>query len=143
MNLCYEKASPEDMETIFNFNRELIDAYEDPSAIDRNEVLAWVRRKLINKIDEYVCVRCDGQKAAWYRFAPAEGKMEIDDLYVLPEYRNRGIGTAVIEKCLRETDLPVFLCVFIRNVKAVRLYERLGFRAAEKLSGTRCVMYSA
>ena len=140
MELSYEKASTEDVETLYNFSKELIDAYEDPSAIDRNEVLAWVGRKLSNKIDEYTCVRCGGETAAWYRFAPAEGKMEIDDLYVLPKYRGRGIGSEIIEKCCRETDLPVFLFVFIKNEGAVRLYNRHGFRVVKKLGSTRYVM---
>ena len=140
MDLRYEKASEEDIEVLFHFNRELIDAYEDPAAIDREAVLSWVRRKLTNKIGEYTCVLADGEKAAWYRFVPSEGKMELDDLYVLSEYRNRGIGTAIIEKCFRETELPVFLYVFIRNLGAVRLYDRLGFCVIEKLGETRYIM---
>ena len=66
--------------------------------------------------------------------------MELDDLYIFPEYRNQQIGTKVIEKCLSETDLPVYLYVFIKNTKAVALYERLGFRVIETIKDSRYIM---
>ena len=66
--------------------------------------------------------------------------MELDDLYVLPEYRRRGIGTMIIEKCCSESDLPIFLYVFSGNTGAVSLYQRLGFRITESVGGTRYIM---
>ena len=54
--------------------------------------------------------------------------MELDDLYVLSEYRGQGVGTAIIQKCCCETELPVFLYVFKENNPAVSLYEKMGFR---------------
>ena len=140
MELQYIKAVPEDAGILFDFNKELIDTYEDRGSIYYEGVLSWIRRKLEKKIDEYVCITVDGRKAAWYRFAPSEGEMELDDLYVLPEFRGQGIGTQIIEKCCSETNLPVFLYVFSRNTGAVRLYERLGFQIAEEVGGTRYIM---
>ena len=140
MKYAFDKAAPEDIETLYAFNKDLIDTYEDRRSIDYEAVLAWVRRKLEKKIDEYVCVTVDGRKAAWYRLSPSEGKMELDDLYVLPEYRRRGIGTMIIEKCCSESDLPIFLYVFSGNTGAVSLYQRLGFRITESVGGTRYIM---
>ena len=75
MKLDFRPAQPEDIEPLFTFNRELIDAYEDKSLIDYGRVLAWVRRKLEQRLDEYTCVWAGGQKAGYFHFYPLDGKV--------------------------------------------------------------------
>jgi len=140
MELSFIKADESDIETLFAFNKELVDAYEDTSALAYDKVLAWIRAKISDNIDSYTCVTLDGCKAAWYRFVVSDGQAELDDLYVRPEFRNRGIGTRIIEKCCHEAECPIFLYVFVKNERAVSLYKRLGFRMAEKVSETRYIM---
>lgn len=140
MNLTFVPATAADIDTIFALSKDLIDRYEDLNSIDYDEVLAWVRRKIEKKIGEYVCIFCDGKKAGYYHLCPAEGMMELDDLYILPEFQGRGIGTTVIEKCCAETNLPVMLYVFTRNTGAYALYQRLGFRVTKTVGETRCIM---
>ena len=64
----------------------------------------------------------------------------IEDIYVLPEFRGRGIGTTVLNRCITETPTPLFLYVFKRNVGAIKLYSRTGFSVSEDLGNTRCIM---
>lgn len=142
MKLDFRPAQPEDIEPLFAFNRELIDAYEDKSLIDYGRVLAWVRRKLEQRLDEYTCVWAGGQKAGYFHFYPSDGEvMELDDLYLFPAFRGRGIGTEIIRACCRAAaGRPVVLYVFVRNTRAVALYRRLGFCVAAQPSPTRYIM---
>lgn len=140
MELAYAPASAQDADTIYDLSRDLIDRYEDVQNIDYDRVLRWVRRKIEDHIAEYICVFADGRKAGFYRFRSGAGMMELDDLYILPEFRNRGIGTKVIEKCCHETDAPVMLYVFTENTGALSLYQRLGFRVARAVGTSRCIM---
>lgn len=73
-------------------------------------------------------------------FHPADGVMELDDLFILPDFRGRGIGSAVIRRCCEESALPVQLYVFQRNRGAFRLYERMGFRVVREINDSRYVM---
>ena len=139
MQLSYQPARPEDAPAIFGFAKELIETYETDPALDLETALNWTERKIEKRIDEYTRVLWDGKTAAYYRFAPDGERMELDDLYVLPEYRNRGVGTAILRRCLA-CGKPVFLYVFTQNTRAVALYEREGFRKTEDVSPTRAVM---
>jgi ribosomal protein S18 acetylase RimI-like enzyme len=57
--------------------------------------------------------------------------IRVVDLGLLPEYRNRGIGSALLKAVLEEADeadMAIHLHVKSFN-RAMKLYERLGFRA--------------
>lgn len=140
MELTFSPASPADSEVIFRFAKELIEAWEDPRAMDISRALQWTQRKIETHIDEYTCVLFQGQTAGYFRFCPGEGCMELDDLYILPAFRGRGIGTAVAKHCCAGTALPVMLYVFTQNTGALRLYQRLGFTITEQVSPTRCIL---
>lgn len=140
MDLTYSPASPDDAPVIFAFAEELIRRYEDPQAIDLKSALQWTRRKIEKHIAEYSRVYYNGEKAGFFRFAPCEGGMELDDLYILPQFRNRGIGTAVVKHCLARADGPVELYVFTQNTGALRLYRRLGFEITQQVSETRMIL---
>jgi len=140
MHLTYLPAAPEDAAQIFALCRDLVMTYEDPMHTDISRALNWCRRKIQTGIDQYTRVLADGEVAAYYRFVPEDGGMELDDVYVLPPFRGRGIGTAIVEKCCRQTEGPIFLCVFKENTGAIRLYRRMGFEIAEEIGATRCIM---
>lgn len=140
MDLKYKPADNTDIELVFELNKALIDEYENIAAIDYQKVLSWVRNKIEMRIEEYICVTLNEKKAGYYYFHHADGKMEIDDLYIFPQYRNMGIGTEILKKCLSETNLPIFLYVFANNKKAVALYQKFGFQITEVIKGSRYIM---
>jgi ribosomal protein S18 acetylase RimI-like enzyme len=69
----------------------------------------------------------------WVHREPSEWR--LIDLAILPGARGRGVGTAVLRDLLAAADaasVPIVLSVRADNVGARRLYERLGFAAAEE-----------
>lgn len=63
----------------------------------------------------------------------------ISDISVLPDYRNRGIGSRLVENAVRDAVSKgctrVVLDVYYPNAGAKRLYERLGFREYSRHTG--------
>lgn len=137
MILEYRKGASADIPVVFAQAKTLVDAYEDISAIDYGRVTAWMERKITKLITSYTRVSQEGETCAYYRLTD-EG--ELDDFYVLPQFRNRGIGSEILEKCIRESKAPLWLYVFTENKRAVALYERFGFRETEKVGTTRAIM---
>lgn len=140
MNLSYGSASPADTAVIFALAKELIARYEDPQAIDLARALQWTRRKIENHIAEYSRVYYNGETAGFFHFAPCENGMELDDLYILPQFRNLGIGTAVVKRCISQAHGPIELYVFTQNTGALGLYRRLGFEITQQVSPTRMIL---
>lgn len=135
--LSFQVAQMTDVPVILAQAKALIDVYEDRSAIDYEKVLSWMERKITVSIESYTCVWMDGEKCAYYRLSEAG---ELDDLYVLPPFRNQGIGSAILQKCIDESEVPLWLYVFRENSNAIRLYRRFGFETVEKVGSTRQIM---
>jgi ribosomal protein S18 acetylase RimI-like enzyme len=60
-------------------------------------------------------------------------EIRIVDIALLPEHRNSGIGTALLQNLISESEesgKPLSIHVERFNMQALRLYERLGFRKA-------------
>ncbi len=97
---------------------------------------AFQERYFKEKFDPTSCqiVVVEGRDVGMVRVDESEGELYIDNIHILPEYQNRGLGTAILEDILRsakERGLPVALRVLKGN-PAKRLYERLGFAAVEE-----------
>jgi ribosomal protein S18 acetylase RimI-like enzyme len=78
---------------------------------------------------EYHIIQRDGVDIGRRIVNRAGGEILLMDIALLPEYRNGGIGTALIRDLMAEaeqTDRPLRLHVEFFN-RALRLYERLGF----------------
>ena len=139
MELTYSPARPEDAPVIFGFAKELIETYETDPDLDLAMARDWTKRKIEKRIGEYTRVLADGEVAAFYRFVPDGERMELDDLYVLPAFRNKGIGTAILRRCVAQGSL-IYFYVFTKNSRAIALYEREGFCKTEDVSPTRIIM---
>ena len=138
--ITYLPALPEDVEILFGLNKQLIDEYEDLSSINYPRVLDWVCRNIEQNLPAFNRVLHDGTLVGYYSLNQADGKMELDSLFVLPPFRGQGIGTEVLKKCLSESPVPVFLYVFRKNTGALALYKRLGFQVVKEVGKTRYIM---
>jgi ribosomal protein S18 acetylase RimI-like enzyme len=68
-----------------------------------------------------------------FRVARYPTHIELEQIYLLPEYQRMGIGTVLINRLITEAQesiVPVCLRVLVVN-PAKKLYERLGFIVTE------------
>ena len=137
MNLLFCAASESDVPVIYEQAKALIDDYEDIQSIDYDKVLAWVKKKIETEIYSYTRVLRDGEICAYYRLCP-DG--ELDDLYVLDGFKGQKIGSAILNKCINESQNNLWLYVFSCNTRAIAFYERFGFTVREQIGSTRLIM---
>ncbi len=62
------------------------------------------------------------------------GKAEIENIYVLPEYRKNKIGTAILDKILQELKVRKYNNVNCLADEATEFYKRYGFTKGKKFS---------
>ncbi|MFI5618054.1 GNAT family N-acetyltransferase [Streptomyces sp. NPDC051567] len=62
---------------------------------------------------------------------------ELEQLYLDPSWRGRGVGDRFVEVAKRERPAGLGLWTFQVNAPAQRFYERHGFLAVERTDGRR------
>lgn len=75
-------------------------------------------------------INVDGIDAGFMEIIYKENEIYIEELQLLPEYQNQGIGTDLITKIIRDTNKKN-VTAGLRVLKinhAKNLYERLGFK---------------
>ncbi len=102
------------------------------------ENLPPVARKVLTSAgsQSFVSIRDRATVLAIARLSVADGWAGITAVEVAPEYRRRGLGTAITASACRgpgtEGIGQVFLQTEVNNAPARALYERLGFRYAHR-----------
>lgn len=140
MRITFANTKEEDAERIIAMEREQIDAFEDFSKLTQGQVYAFTRKKVNEELLHYTTIFCDGHKAGWYHFTDENTYMELDDLFILPEFQGKGIGSAIVERCINATNKPIRVYVFTGNIGAIGLFEKKDFQIVQTLHRTRYVM---
>jgi ribosomal protein S18 acetylase RimI-like enzyme len=71
----------------------------------------------------------DGQKIGFYTLRPADGGLQLDHLYVHPNFQSRGIGSEVLRHLLALADASQMTVSLgaLRDSPSNRFYQRHGF----------------
>jgi RimJ/RimL family protein N-acetyltransferase len=95
-----------------------------------------------NPAATYDLILLKGEPIGRLYVARREREIRILDITILPEYRNRGIGTPLIKELMAEAALagkPLNIYVESFN-PSLRLFERLGFVKTEEDDGINRLM---
>jgi GNAT superfamily N-acetyltransferase len=60
----------------------------------------------------------------------------LNHLYMAPDWRGRGVGSALLSRAVAEAASPVDLWTFARNEPALAFYARHGFEVVERTDGS-------
>ncbi len=99
----------------------------------------WQAQRFRGSFDasQWRVITVDGQNAGGLLagLRPSDGGLFLSNIYLLPGFQNRGIGSAIVQSLLAEartSGLPLTLNVLKSNPDARRLYERLGLRVVRE-----------
>ena len=139
MNLALRLASPSDQDFLFqlyaSIRQEEIAPFGWPAQqqemflrMQFNAQQRWYEQAYSRASHHIILL--DEKPAGRIMVLRQDGRNHLVDIALLPEFRNQGIGTQLLKDLIAKSDqeaIPVGLQVLRTNVKAIRLYERLGF----------------
>jgi len=83
---------------------------------------------------DYRVIVIDGERAGRIWTGADDEQIRLLDIALLPQFQNRGVGTALLERLKSEAQnarKALRHMVFVLNNEADRFYERLGFKKIE------------
>ncbi|MFF8474126.1 GNAT family N-acetyltransferase [Streptomyces sp. NPDC015414] len=105
-----------------------------PRLYDDEQTLYWIEAVVLPGSTVWVAEL--GEKSEIVGFAALDGTV-LDHLYLRPDVRRQGIGSALLATVKESSPHELSLHVFQRNEDARAFYERHGFTAGEFNDGSR------
>ena len=136
--MCYNKyelenASIKDIERIKKYKLNTI--FEYAKDLDKEEVEKinnYVNKTISNQIFEYKNIVLNNIIVGSFLITKNENGLLLDEIFIEEQYRNKGIGTSIIKDVVSKSNSNVYLWVYKDNIKAVNLYNRIGFNIKEE-----------
>jgi len=105
------------------------------------EINEYIDKHIPMEIDYYKIIICDNKKVGCCLVLKKDDGVILDEIYLEEEYRNKGIGTNIIKNILQNNAI-VYLWVYKKNIKAISLYEKLGFNIIKETESRYYMKYS-
>ena len=143
--MCYNKyklenASIKDIERIKKYKLNTI--FEYAKDLDKEEVERinnYVNEIVPKQILEYKNIILNNIVVGSFLLTKNEAGLLLDEIFIEEQYRNKGLGASIIKDIISKTNNNVYLWVYKDNIKAINLYNKLGFNIKEE-TGSRYYM---
>lgn len=98
---------------------------------EKNRISNYVDDKVSQLINKYKLITINQNIIGAFLIVDYKGGFMIEDIYIEEDYRNKGIGSSIINDLIKRKKI-VYLWVYKLNTSAIKLYENLGFRIIEE-----------
>lgn len=126
-------AKKEDEELLIKFKLDtILGSSKKINEEESNKIINYVKTYIPNNIKYYKIISIDNKKIGCFSLKPYEDGLMIEEIYLLEEYRNKGIGSNIISNTLIKYKKPIYLWVYKENIKAIKLYKKYKFKIIEE-----------
>lgn len=150
MEVSLVRAKIEDADEMWKIQvtafKEMLDYYQDYDTSPGNESLEVIQDKIQHSY--FYFIRTNGKKVGGIRIKILDdGKKSISPLFVMPEYRDRGIAQKAIRLCenIHGSDCWI-LDTIMEEAGNCHLYEKMGYHATghkEKINDKLTLVFYA
>ena len=131
MNYECIKATKDDISLLKKYKMQTILGESNLPCEEIDRIKSYIEKHVPEQLEDYKIIRVDGKKVGCLLVQNREDGTILDEIYLEDDYRNKGIGTDIIKKVIKDNG-AVYLWVYKTNSKARKLYEKLGFVIVDK-----------
>ena len=135
-NRIYEfrSASENDYEFIYQVKKDAYKKYVEINfgTWDEERQREYFAKFIEARKESAYIITYEGTEIGFYNGCSEGNSYEIGNICIIPEYQNRGIGTAILRDVLSENVGKEVRLQYFKQNPVGRLYERLGFKLAEE-----------
>ncbi|MBN2878150.1 MAG: GNAT family N-acetyltransferase [Clostridia bacterium] len=141
LHYSLEETSNEDVDIIYKIKKNSIFEYVEP-------IWGWDEEYQLNDFyssfipDRFRKIISDRRIIGFIELHENKHSINISEIHIITQYQSRGIGTSIISNIIHEAytnKKKVTLGCFKNNLKAKKLYEKLGFQTTEETETHYCL----
>lgn len=127
------EATYSDIDKMIEFE---LDTLDNPTEDD----VEWIEKDAQASFQDTRMIVKDGEQIGMLTAYQADDWWYIGEIYLVPEWRRKGIGRAVMQHEIDEHE-KLLLHVMAENTHAVRLYRSLGFTETDEFEPVSGLVY--
>lgn len=105
--------------SIFQFSKDI-------SQEEKDRMYNYVDKHISSEVEYYKIIENNRNIIGCVLLMNKDDGKILDEIYIDKQYRNKGIGTNIIDNIIKEND-KIYLWVYKENIAAITLYKKLGF----------------
>ena len=142
MKYRISKSSDKYINRLIEYKKRTIYEYaKDLSNEEIDKINKYVTSEVPKLINDYCNIIVDNKIVGCLLLTNKDDGKLLDEIYLEEEYRNKGIGTEIINDILNNNDI-VYLWVYKENEKAISLYKKLEFNVIEETESRYYMKYN-
>lgn len=132
-NYKLENATAKDFERLKSYKLKTITEYAKKlSSEEMIKIKNYIHEHTFHFINEYKNIIYNKKIIGSFLIRKIDSGLLLDEIFIEKEYRNKGIGYSVIKNYILNNDNNIYLWVYKNNIKAFKLYQKLGFNIQEE-----------
>lgn len=136
------KSSNDDVNKLIDYKKKTIFEYANNlSQEEIDKINNYVNNNVPKLINNYSNIVVDNKVVGCLLLTNKDDGILLDEIYLEEEYRNKGIGTSIIKDIIANNSI-VYLWVYKENIKAISLYNKLGFKVIEETESRNYMKYN-
>lgn len=137
----YRECTKEDISFIQEYQKKYVLRFEDPTMVEMKDVLELLHTKIEGNAQGYRSIYLDEIKVGYvHLIEQIDLTYLLDDLYVLEEYRNQGIGTMILQDMISNTDECIYVYMYMKNTKLIDFFMKRDFYVKKIISKSRMIL---
>ena len=107
-----------------------------------NRINDYVETSITKQLNNYKIIKINKDIIGCFLIVKKDDKLLLDEIYIESKYRNKKIGSTIINKILNDNQ-NIYLWVYKDNIKAWSLYKRFGFSIIEETENRYFMQYNS
>lgn len=107
-----------------------------------NRINEYVETSITKQLNNYKIIKINKDIIGCFLIVKKDDKLLLDEIYIESKYRNKKIGSTIINKILNDNQ-NIYLWVYKDNIKAWSLYKRFGFSIIEETENRYFMQYNS
>lgn len=142
MEYILKPASIDNVDILVKHHLNTILEYaENLSLEEKNNIINYVKENTKRTIDDSKLIEVNDEVVGSFCVTKYKDGYLLDEIFIDLEYRNKGIGTSIVQKILLDYSL-VYLWVYKNNKRAIEFYKKMGFSISDETETRYFMKYS-
>ena len=141
-NYRLKNASSNDIERIKYYKlKTIVDYANNLSDDEMKEIENYICESVLSLINDYKNIIYNNKIIGSFLAKNIDEGSLLDEIIIEKEYRNMGFGSSIINELILENHNNIYLWVYKNNVKALKLYQELGFTIKDETASRYYMEY--